>query len=340
MRPGQPHTVTIGPLSAASANIISTTTRGGGVNNAVVLNGTGTDGQTANNICQSQTPGGAGNLVLNGTLCSAVPTGSAVAYLASAYVLPFVVSPQVAPLIGINRQIYFTFAADESARTFTITGLISMPGGLVRQTEVLAGTNTSIATSRLAYYQVESIAVDAATAGALTVGRQGVATLDFQRQINITSAGNDTGITFTVKGTDVNGNLVTEVITGANATAAVSQKMFKTVTSIVASNSIATTITVGQTGVARSMILMPDRFQNPFAIGIGCTVTGTVNYDVEHTFDDFLDPTVTPVWFDNTGITGETTNTDGNYAFAVRGISLLLNSGTGSVKMTAIQSSW
>jgi hypothetical protein len=323
MRPGQPFVVTVGPLAAAAASGVTTTTKGVGVNNAVVINGTLTDGQTANNVCLTQTPGGAGALVLNGSLASA-PTGSAIAYLGSG-----LTPPQ-------NRQIYFTFAADESARTFTISGLLWTNNGLVSQSEVLAGSNTSIQTSRKVYWQINSILVDAATTGALTVGRQGVATMDQQRQIAVASAGNDTGITFTLSGTDGNSAPISETITGATGASALTTKMFKTITSIVASNSIASTITVGTTGIARSIILYCDRFVTPFNIGLGCTVTGTVNFDVQHTFDDVLTIN-TPVWFANSGITGKTGNQDGNYAFPVIAISLLLNSGSGTVKMTAIQ---
>lgn len=93
-------------------------------------------------------------------------------------------------------------------------------------------------------------------------------------------------------------------------------------------------ITLTQTGTGRSRVHIPDFFRNPFAIGIGCVVTGTVTYNVEHTFDDTqssnFDPS-TATWFQNSGITGATANKDGNYAYPVRGISLNVTAGTGSV---------
>ncbi|MGA1112040.1 MAG: hypothetical protein ACO3VO_10630, partial [Ilumatobacteraceae bacterium] len=52
--------------------------------------------------------------------------------------------------------------------------------------------------------------------GALSSG--GVATFVAARLITITSAGVDDGRTFTVTGTDVNGNVQTETITGPDTT--------------------------------------------------------------------------------------------------------------------------
>ena len=51
-------------------------------------------------------------------------------------------------------------------------------------------------------------------------------------KITITSAGDDSGRTFTITGTDKNGTSITDQVTGANAGAATSLKYFKTVTQI------------------------------------------------------------------------------------------------------------
>ena len=60
----------------------------------------------------------------------------------------------------------------------------------------------------------------------------GTVILSASRQITITSAGNDSDKTFTILGTDADGNALTEVVTGANASAATSTNYFKTITSI------------------------------------------------------------------------------------------------------------
>jgi hypothetical protein len=90
-------------------------------------------------------------------------------------------------------------------------------------------------------------------------------------------------------------------------------------------------------GATHSGIAPMDISQAPFAVGFGCVVTGTVNFTVEHTFDDIQNG-VTPTWFSHSSVAAKTANTDGNYAFPVRAIRLTQNSGTGSVVMTFIQS--
>lgn len=103
----------------------------------------------ANNICLTQTPGGAGALTLNG---AAVTGGVAT--------------------LDIPRRVLITNAANDSARSFTITGTAD---GEKVISEVLKGTNTTTATSLKDYKTITSIVVDAATAGALTFGTNATA---------------------------------------------------------------------------------------------------------------------------------------------------------------------
>lgn len=93
------------------------------------------------------------------------------------------------------------------------------------------------------------------------------------------------------------------------------------------------------TGVATSPWIPVDYKQDPFSVGLGCVVvSGTATYSVEHTFDDVFDSTVVPVAFQNSGITAQTTNKDGNYAFPIRAVRLNVTAGTSPVvSMTLIQ---
>lgn len=68
---------------------------------------------------------------------------------------------------------------------------------------------------------------------------------DVPRNIRITSAGDDTGDTFTVTGNDVYGVPMVETITGANAGVAAGLKAFYSVTTIVASGASAGNVSVG-----------------------------------------------------------------------------------------------
>ena len=70
--------------------------------------------------------------------------------------------------------------------------------------------------------------------GALTSGGAYTADTGTARQITLLSAGDDTGITFTVVGTDVNGDALSESVTGVNDDTATSTGYFATVSSITA----------------------------------------------------------------------------------------------------------
>lgn len=180
--------------------------------------------------------------------------------------------------------------------------------------------------------------------GALASG--GVATLTsagMARQVLVTTVSNESGKTLTIYGTNATGNAISETIAGPNATTGVTVMYYRTVTRVAVSAAFTGAVTVGTNGVGSSRIVAPDAFQNPFNIGIGCVASGTVNYTVEHTFSDVMAMDFTSAsttWFPNSGLTGETANADGNYAFAVRGIRVSVASGTGTVTMTLIQSSY
>ena len=79
--------------------------------------------------------------------------------------------------------------------------------------------------------------------GALASG--GAVSLDSGRVVTILSAGDDSGISFTVTGTDVNGDAQTESITGANAGTATGSKYFKTISGITAVGNPAGNVSAG-----------------------------------------------------------------------------------------------
>ena len=93
--------------------------------------------------------------------------------------------------------------------------------------------------------------------------------------------------------------------------------------------------TVSKTGVGSSSALVMNTNQTPFNVGFGVVVSGTVTYTVQHTFDD---PGVGfTTWFSHPTIFDETTNQDGNYAFPVTGIKLLVTDGSGTATMNLVQ---
>ena len=73
----------------------------------------------------------------------------------------------------------------------------------------------------------------------------GSVTFDQPRNLTIASAGDDSGKTFTVTGTDETGTAQTEVITGADTATATGSSFFATVTQIATSAATAGAVTVG-----------------------------------------------------------------------------------------------
>lgn len=92
----------------------------------------------------------------------------------------------------------------------------------------------------------------------------------------------------------------------------------------------------------------PVRFDDfaPSNISVQCVVTGTVNYTIETTLDDPDDPQ-SPVavgsmtWLEtsDTSAVNATTSIQSNFLFAPKFVRVKLNSGTGSVRATFLQSS-
>lgn len=101
----------------------------------------------ANGYALSQTPGGAGNLTLNGSL---VTVG-----------------------VGIPdapRRAIITTTADETGRIFTFYGTSRPETGGIAISEAVAGVNNGVLTTTQDFATITRIATDGATAGALTAG--------------------------------------------------------------------------------------------------------------------------------------------------------------------------
>lgn len=91
------------------------------------------------------------------------------------------------------------------------------------------------------------------------------------------------------------------------------------------------------TGVGTSAWIPLDYRQNPFNVGFGVVVNGTITYDIEHTFDDVLQPGTTPTAFKHASLVAQTANKDGNYAFPIKAIRINNTAGTGTTTVTLLQ---
>jgi hypothetical protein len=92
-----------------------------------------------------------------------------------------------------------------------------------------------------------------------------------------------------------------------------------------------------RTATGQSNVAVMDTNRNPFNVGIGVSVSGTVNYTIQHTFDDVNNTAVTPVWFNHPSLAALSANADGNYAFPVAAIRINVNSGSGTATARVIQ---
>jgi hypothetical protein len=264
------------------------------------------------------------------------------------------------------RRVYVTSAGNDSGVTFTIVGLgvsTSGPGSIGAGltglgnptfltgsyygiTEVLTGANASKVCSSNLFWSVSSVTINGAAAGAVTVGMQGLASLDVARQVIVTSGGADTGITFTITGTDWAGLPATEALTGASGGAATSVLSYKTVSSILTSGAIATTATSGTNGIADSQWVSFDPFAGMGPTSIQINGSGTVNWSVYQTLDspNDINSSVTPAnmtWVahpdSNLVASAVTSGVQGNYGYPPVWAKLRLNSGTGSATAKFVQ---
>ena len=100
-------------------------------------------------------------------------------------------------------------------------------------------------------------------------------------------------------------------------------------------------VTVGS--ATASSVIPLNTYADPFNVGIGCDVSagGTLTYTVQHTFDNVQASTFNPAtatWFSNSTLVAQTADKDGNYAYPVTAVRLLVTAHTsGSVTMTVIQ---
>ena len=99
--------------------------------------------------------------------------------------------------------------------------------------------------------------------------------------IGFTSAGNDSGRTFTITGTDPDGAAQTEEVTGANVGVAVSTKFFASISGITTDDDTAGAVeigTVATTLVAQSPTYALDIYQADTSIGVN--ISGTISYSI------------------------------------------------------------
>lgn len=187
------------------------------------------------------------------------------------------------------------------------------------------------------------------TAGALTMDgilvTGDIAYMDNPRRVYITCADDEHLNVFTIIGTNWAGDVITEDLAGANATTTYSVLDYLTVTSISIESNAAGAIEIGVNAIGGSGWFRADDFA-PGVLAVQCNATGTVNYTVQLTLNDPNDPfnpvdAADMVWISSadTAVVGATASKFSSFNPAPKFVRVLLNSGSGSVATTILQSS-
>ena len=280
------------------------------------LAGAGADLADPNGLVTTSQPTAAGTMAMNGALY----TAAALTYFTS------------------ERYISIPSDGDDSGITFTITGT-NKEDHVIQ--DVVTGPNTMMVASTLKFLTVTNIAISAAAAGNIIIGSLGVATFADPGHVDIVSGGTDTGVTFTVYGTDRFGRDITETITGADGTTATGSSNFATVTKVTASADTASTVEIGSANEMDSQWIPVNKYGGD--ISVGCTISSgaSLTYAVQHTFtnmqtDGFLEADA--IAFVHATVTAETTSQDGSYSTPINAVRVAITSFTsGTVTFEVVQ---
>lgn len=165
--------------------------------------------------------------------------------------------------------------------------------------------------------------------GAEVTGGEWITPDGYAHQIAIDSAGDISGVTFTVVGFQDSARHVplSEDITGVTTTAVESSNYFAVITGITVDGAVGSNAFAGVVDEAVSQIIpMNWRADN---VSLNTSVTGTVNYTLQHTFDDVQDIDEHPyTWnsIDDSNFVTATAAQTGNLNTVPRGLRMVINS--------------
>jgi len=189
-----------------------------------------------------------------------------------------------------------------------------------------------------------------ATAGSLTLNgalvTDGVAVFAQAQKLSIEGTGNNSGITFTITGTDADGTVVSEVLTGANNGTATSVLYYKTVTSVVASAAITGNVEGGplSTNGAVSRSLRVNGQQEDFKIGLFVLIDGTLTCSAQYAYEQPEDTydisySASADWRAVDSLSAISASAVSNLFYKTNAVRLLVSAYTsGTVRLTATQS--
>ena len=259
---------------------------------------------------------------------SFILNGSATPYLSTTSSSAVAVGVTVIPVVSVTGVVVGCTISDSTASTAFVSG-----------TKV-----TAVGTA--------SVSVWPPVSGSVGVGSGDTIVFTGPAIIDTASSTNDaigrrvalayTGTSaFTIVGTNSNGNVITDTLASAASTNQ-SNLDFVTVTSITAGSSI-TGATAGTNGVGSSPWWTTNFYSNnDVNIGIDVeVVTGSVNYTIQHTFDDpnnLFDSITYPLPANHPVLNQQNATLDGAYTTPISAARVLINSGTGQIRVRFLQS--
>jgi len=149
-------------------------------------------------------------------------------------------------------------------------------------------------------------------------------------KIAIDSAGDISGVTFTVTGKDQDGHPITEDITGVTTTEVQSTNYWSQITQIAADGAVESNVNVGTVDeVVTNSYPLNWRDTEPATVAV-YDVVGTIDFDVDNSFD----PPGTPSagWF-TTAIDDDTSAISGSLTLHARMVRLKVNSYTNGASL-------
>ena len=193
--------------------------------------------------------------------------------------------------------------------------------------------------------------------GALASG--GTVTFDTPRQVVVTTAADETGVKFLIKGTDAKGNYMQEAIVGVDTGTVSTVKAFTVVTGIQVDGDTTGAIEVGTATIIWTNWVPVSYLASDFEVAMGFAIgsaAGSLDLDVEMTLDNILvdqgNLAAKPRYltefdrifpphnvFTHSTMTAMAADTTGNLDFPVRAIRLKSNAviTTGPVALSIIQ---
>lgn len=207
------------------------------------------------------------------------------------------------------------------------------------QPYTITKTVTALDRDGISLSQTPGAAGNLTITGAFASG--GVATIPTGQQIvGVYSGSNIAARVFTVYGTDDNGTVISETVTGVNNSTVSTLLNYRTITRVAIDAAAGGAVEVGITAVGSSPPFPLEQHVSPtdIALFVQIATSATVNCTVQYTPNDvFLlanyKSSTGLIWVDHIVLAGVTANSDSNFTSPPAGVRLKINSGTDTAKL-------